>query len=127
MGDRANVYIHHGDNPGIYLYSHWDGTELPSVVKRSMDTERAKRNYNDAEYLAHVIFEDIFDEDPGNDKGYALSLYPLDGENRIVDIDTNVGYGEPSKVTLKGYPYTWANIPKNPYNICGGCGRPLPD
>lgn len=31
MGDRANVYVHEGDQPGVYLYTHWSGHELPET------------------------------------------------------------------------------------------------
>ena len=31
MEDRANVYVTYSDKePGVYLYTHWLGTELPS-------------------------------------------------------------------------------------------------
>jgi hypothetical protein len=23
MGDRAHVYVHEGDRPGVWIYTHW--------------------------------------------------------------------------------------------------------
>jgi hypothetical protein len=100
MGDRANVYIHEGDEPGVYLYTHWTGTELPDTVRASLDSPRGRSRYNDAAYLARIIFEDMISDDLGSETGYGISPYPPDGDDRIVDI--NVGFSE-TKVTLVGY------------------------
>lgn len=115
MGDRANVYIHDGDSPGVYLYTHWDGTELPSIVKKTMETDRAKARANDEAYLTRIVFEDMISGDMASETGYGISAQVGDGEDRIVDIDTKVAYNQPPKVTLVGYPYTWDTIPEDPY------------
>lgn len=127
MGDRANVYIHDGDMPGVYLYTHWGGTELPSIVKNTMETDRAKARSNDESYLTRIVFEDMISGDLASETGYGISAQCGDGGDRIVDIDTQVGYGEPPKVILKGYGYSWGNIPADPYNVCDSCGQLLPE
>jgi len=110
MGDRANVYVHEGDEPGVYLYTHWNGTELPSIVKKSVESIRGQRRLDDAPYLTRIIFEDMVSKSLGEETGYGIAAYALDGEDRIVDIDTRSGL-----VTLKGYSYSWTNIPDDPY------------
>lgn len=127
MGDRANVYIHDGDSPGIYLYTHWTGTELPSIVKKTMETDRAKARADDEAYLARIVFEDLICGDLGSETGYGISAQVGDGSDRIVDIDTKMPYGQAPNVSLIGYPYTWENIPADPFNICEECGQQLPD
>jgi hypothetical protein len=53
MGDRANVYVHDGVEPGVYLYTHWHGSDLPEVVKVAL----AKQwRWKDSAYLGRVIF-----------------------------------------------------------------------
>jgi hypothetical protein len=36
MGDRANVYVKNTDTQGVFLYSHWGGTELPATVQKAL-------------------------------------------------------------------------------------------
>lgn len=40
MGDRANAYVHAGEEAGVYLYTHWSGTELPGVVRDALASPR---------------------------------------------------------------------------------------
>lgn len=114
MGDRANVYIHEGDRPGVYLYTHWDGTELPKIVRESLMTPRATRRSTDIAYLTRIVFEDMIKNDLGSETGYGVSADVGDGEDRIVDIDVDYRVG--FQVTLIGYPYDWDNVPDNPYS-----------
>jgi hypothetical protein len=113
VGNRANVYIHEGDRPGVYLYTHWDGTELPQYTRDAMATERAKNRREDTAYFTRIVFEYIINAHGaiGLETGYGISADVGDGEDRIVDIDTSYG----GEVRLIGYPYDWDDIPDNPY------------
>lgn len=110
MGDRANVYIHDGNRPGVYLYTHWDGTYLPRLVKNLLRTDRAQNRLTDTAYLTRIVFEEMIKKDLGSEAGYGISAEVQDGEDRIVDIDT---YN--CIITLKGYSYDWDNVPIHPY------------
>lgn len=110
MGDRANVYIHESNRPGVYLYTHWDGTRLPLIVKTSLKTPRAQNRLTDTAYLTRIVFEDLISDSFGEETGYGISADIPDGDDRIVDIDTHNCI-----ITLKGYPYTWDNVPGDPY------------
>lgn len=114
MGDRANVYIHEDERPGVYLYTHWDGTELPNLVKEALLTDRAKRRINDAQYLTRILIEEVIARagDYGSELGWGVSAEIGDGDDRIVDV--NVGYSE-TTVTLKGYES----------EVCEHCGHEL--
>lgn len=114
MGDRANVYVHTGDKPGVYLYTHWDGTELPQKVKKSVESYRGQRRIDDIAYLTRIIFEDMIAESLGEETGYGIATYAPDGSDRIVDVD--VDYSG-TTVTLVGYPYEWDNMPDDPYDF----------
>ena len=56
MGTRAQCLI---VDAGIYLYQHYDGYDLPQIVRDSLATERAQNRANDPEYLARIVFEDM--------------------------------------------------------------------
>lgn len=86
MGDRANVYVHHGDRPGVYLYTHWGGTGLPQTVLRAL--EKVSGLWDDDQYLARVIFCEMVKDDIGGTTGYGISAEVGDGADRIVDVDT---------------------------------------
>jgi hypothetical protein len=86
MGDRANVYVHHGEQPGVYLYTHWEGTELPATVVNAL--KRGKGRWNDDPYLTRIIFSEMIKDDVDGETGYGISAYVGDGDDRIVDVDT---------------------------------------
>ena len=110
MGDRANVYIHEGKRPGVYLYTHWDGTYLPRKIKDALQTDRAQSRLTDGPYLARILFEEMISSSLGSETGYGIWAEVQDGEDRIVDIDV---YN--CIITLKGYPYDWDSVPLDPY------------
>lgn len=111
MGDRANVYIHENGRPGVYLYTHWDGTGLPRLIKDALQSPRAQNRLTDHAYLARILFEEMVHDSLGSETGYGISADVQDGEDRIVDIDT---YN--CIITLFGYPYDWDNVPVDPYS-----------
>lgn len=115
MGDRANVYVHEGDNPGVYLYTHWDGTELPQKVAKSLASPRGMSRRDDVAYLTRIIFEDMIADSLGEETGYGISADVGDGDDRIVDV--NVDFRGNTTVTLVGYPYEWDNMPSDPYDF----------
>lgn len=125
MGDRANVYIHEGDNPGVYIYTHWYGTELPQMVKEALETPRAMERLTDCPYLTRILIEELTKNDTDSATGWGVSAQVGDGEDRIVDI--NIPWSGDPVFTLKGYPYGWDNMPGDPYAICDECGQPLPN
>lgn len=87
MGDRANIYVHNGDKPGVYLYTHWSGSELPDAVRRGLI--RGKDRWDDHPYLTRILFEAMVPEgDRGGVLGYGISADLGDGDDRIVDVDT---------------------------------------
>lgn len=100
MGDRANVYIHEEDRPGVYLYTHWAGSELPDLVKEALKVPRALNRSNDGPYLTRILIEEITKSSYGSETGWGVSAEVGDGEDRIVDV--NVTLAGPV-VTFKGY------------------------
>lgn len=103
MGDRANVYVHENENPGVYLYTHWAGTELPETVRTAI--ERAPDRWNDIHYLTRVIFCEMVGDDTKETTGYGIGAQVGDGDDRIVDVD--VHYDGNSTVTISGRKMTF--------------------
>lgn len=93
MGDRGNVYVHdqygpkleNGERAGVYLYSHWTGSDLPRVVAKALD--RGRDRWDDTTYLTRIIFSEITrGEDPNATTGFGIGTYPSD-EGEFVDVD----------------------------------------
>ena len=86
MGDRANVNVKASeDDKGVFLYTHWSGTELPVILKRAL----AKRwRWGDDQYLARIIFDEMIGDRQGNETGYGISSYCGDGNSRVLVVDT---------------------------------------
>jgi hypothetical protein len=87
MGDRANVYVHEGDQPGVYLYTHWSGTELPGVVQKALASEGGRRRWDDGPYLARIVFEAMIDGSRGGESGYGIATFAPDGTDRVISLD----------------------------------------
>jgi len=80
MGDRANVQVIDNDS-NVFLYTHWNGTELPEIVKSAM--VKGKERWEDGPYLTRVIFQEMIHGDNGI-TGYGISSVIGDGEDRVI-------------------------------------------
>jgi len=66
MGDRAQVHI---KDVKVWLYTHWGKSTLVEDVKRAL----AKRlRWNDPEYLARIIFEEMVGDQTGTETGFGI-------------------------------------------------------
>lgn len=88
MGTRGNVVVHEGDRPAVYLYQHYGANHLPETVAAAL--ARGKGRWNDAPYLARIIFSEMIRDDIDGDTGYGIAAArnEVDGRDRIVDVDT---------------------------------------
>ncbi len=85
MGDRANVYVKgHQDEPGVYLYSHWGGAEIPGLVQAAL---KLGWRWNDHAYLTRIIFDRMTEGCQGEEAGFGISGWPCDGQERVIEID----------------------------------------
>ena len=94
MGDRANVLVKDGQtDSGVYLYTHWEGTELPKILR---DALAKKWRWQDVAYLTRIIFCEMVKGSEGEETGYGISSFVTDGEGRTLTVDTatqTVGVG----------------------------------
>ena len=98
MGDRANVLVKQdADDPGVYLYTHWSGTELPTTLQAAL----AKRwRWNDAAYLARIIFDQMTEGWHGQETGFGISTIAPDGQGRVLVVNCD-------KQTVSCLDKTW--------------------
>jgi hypothetical protein len=90
MGDRANVVVVEtvrDDSPreAVFLYTHWDGSELPAVVKAAL--ERGEDRRGDAPYLARVVFNAMTKQSASGTTGYGISTRLTDNEHPLLVLD----------------------------------------
>jgi len=86
MGDRANIYIKEDEKHGVYLYTHWGGYELPEKLRTAL--KRGKGRWNDAAYLARIVFCEMVKGDEEGSTGYGISSRLQDNEHPIIVVDT---------------------------------------
>jgi hypothetical protein len=97
MGDRGNVYITNTSTEGytapefqagargIYLYSHWDGRDLPAMVRDAL-ADGAGR-WGDDEYLTRIIIDQVTRSGRDQETGYGVGLTMLDNSYPITIVD----------------------------------------
>lgn len=86
MGNRGEIYVHEGDKPGVYLYSHWGASALPHVVQRALISREGRNRWNDAPYLTRIIFEQLIRGSEGGETGYGISAQRTEGPVVSVDV-----------------------------------------
>lgn len=92
MGDRANIALKHNagtDQPEefIYLYSHWEGSFIPSMLQRAL--VRGKSRWSHDQYLNRIIFNEMTMGRESETTGFGLSVYVVDGGGRIIEVDND--------------------------------------
>lgn len=87
MGDRANVYVHSGDRPGVYLYTHNAGTALPETVRAALKRAAEDNRLQDEPYLTRIIFSEMINGYVMSTTGFGISAEVQDGQDRITDVD----------------------------------------
>jgi hypothetical protein len=88
MGDRGNIVV-----DGVYLYSHWTGSNLPKVLQDAL----AKRwRWTDGSYLCRIVFDCMTEKAHGDETGFGISTHIGDNSHPILHVST-----DSQTVTLK--------------------------
>lgn len=86
MGDRGNIVIGTPDNPGIFLYTHWTGTEIPATLQAAL--KRGRGRWDDDSYLARIVFcEMVGAENFADTTGFGISTNLCDNEHPLLFVD----------------------------------------
>jgi hypothetical protein len=73
MGDRCAVHVKEDDkDTGVYLYTHWRGGDLPEIVRKALGR---RLRWDDAAYLARIIFDEMTKGQQGEETGFGISSY----------------------------------------------------
>lgn len=129
MGDRANILVRANEaDPGVYLYTHWCGTELPAILQTAL---RKKLRWTDAPYLTRIIFCTMLkgNEEP-EERGFGISTSLLDNEYPILEVDVDAQtvstLRERDRVRLNRWTFTEfcelaiSTNPVDPWKALGG-------
>ena len=82
MGTRAQVHI---VDTGIYLYQHYDGYELPTIVRNALI--RGLSRLNDVEYLTRIIFSEMIEDDINGTTGYGIGNVQHSDIEYLITVD----------------------------------------
>jgi hypothetical protein len=94
MGDRGNVFIVQDsdynrintfDKQGIYLYTHWSGSEWPALLAHALKV--GKPRWGDDSYLTRIIIDQMFKNIRDDETGGGVSLQITDNEHLITICD----------------------------------------
>lgn len=69
MGDRGNIIIRDEGAPDLYLYTHWNGSDLPKTLKRALSR---KERWEDSAYLARIIFCEMVKGSEADATGFGI-------------------------------------------------------
>jgi len=107
MGDRANVAIELFPNgERIYFYTHWNGTDLPEVVRKAL---ARRQRWDDPSYLARIIFSEMIDGNVKSETGFGISTQAAaDAQHPVLVV--NVPTQEVSVFADKRQTYTFSEF-----------------
>jgi hypothetical protein len=81
MGARTQVYI---KDEKVYLYSHWDSGSIKKIVAKAL----VKRwRWDDPEYLARIIFEEMIGNQKGTEMGFGIGTSQHQDLDNMITID----------------------------------------
>jgi hypothetical protein len=107
MGARAQVEVKMwGGNPSVFLYTHWDSYELPTVVAEALASDAGRARGTDNEYLARIIFCRMVGDDTTGETGYGI------GTAAHSDLDYPPIVVDPNEATVthEETTYTYADF-----------------
>jgi|SRR5215471_301115 len=93
MGDRANVAIEQWrpDGARIYIYTHWDGYDLPDMLADALNTKSARARWKDDSYLTRILIDQITKSGRDEETGYGVSTYITDNSYNVLVVNPTSG------------------------------------
>lgn len=85
MGDRANIVVKQSDGTGVWLYTHWHGSEMPKTLQAAM--KRGKDRWDDTPYLARIIFCEMVKGNAMDLAGFGITTSMTDNEYPVLTVD----------------------------------------
>ena len=88
MGDRGNIFVKdttYEKSTGVYLYSHWGGSELKETLQTAL--KKFPDRWTDESYLTRIVFSTMVKDDVDGETGFGISTYLTDNEHDIIMLD----------------------------------------
>ncbi len=86
MGDRANIKIKIAkDKPALYIYSHWSGSGLPSILQAAL--KLAVKRLGDWNYFTRILMDQVTKDGRDKETGWGLGFQPDDNEHNLLVVD----------------------------------------
>lgn len=83
--ERANVLVKDEQDPGVFLYTHSGGPRLPLLVRGAL---MRRQRWNQAPYLARLIFSGMTWGSSQGDAGFGISSILGDNNYPVIVVDT---------------------------------------
>lgn len=86
MGDRGNIVVRssQSNRDDVWFYTHWTGSEIEGTVASALEK---KWRWSDASYLARIIFDELTQQNHGDETGFGISTRMGDNEHPICVVD----------------------------------------
>ena len=84
MGARSNIVVQEQDGSRIWLYGHWMGEDSINVTR---DVLSMRDRWNDAPYLARMLFEEMIQGAVDKTTGFGISTVMCDNEYPIIVLE----------------------------------------
>jgi hypothetical protein len=104
MGDRANVKIRN-QNGSVFLYTHWDGSELPDKLQRAL---KRHQRWDDSAYLTRIIFCEMVRDDIDGETGFGISTNRTMDDRPILIVDCSsqrVAVGDRADIEIRSVSF----------------------
>lgn len=92
MGDRANILFHDAPRDrhpqdGVYLYTHWHGTELSRLLAQGLHA--ARNRWDDPAYCTRIVIDTILTitDQHDTETGWGISTSIQDNEHPILVVN----------------------------------------
>ncbi len=86
-GDKGNIcliYEDEGVEGKVYFYTHWRGSNMREIIRQALI--RGKDRWDDAPYLARIIFSELIKDDILGLTGYGIAPFEMD-RSKLVFVD----------------------------------------
>lgn len=78
MGARGTIGVVDVDGAAVWLYTHWNGDALADVLQEALSR---RERWDDASYLARIVFEVLLGNDRGGTTGFGIQAHPAPDAN----------------------------------------------
>lgn len=90
MGDRGQIVIIDSkskDQPALYFYTHWFGSDLPTITREGLVNAQKHGRLDDESYAARIIFDTLTSYGSDAGTGFGIQTYPAGDADTVITLD----------------------------------------